>query len=234
MKKLESMTKKLQDPKLTTSDIRVLFDFVIENFPGMSHYLLADAEIIQDPILERAIVKIQDGQLKKSSVLNASSSSQMQLPLPKPCNAQESVSSAEMALKRQRTAAPASASSHRGARGGQAGCSGGHHECDVPVQPQYQPLHFIPPTSNICEQFFSLAKLVYADLRKAMKCTTLESLHLNRYRGIRKWYRWWLETRVTLWILTMFLMRSSLDITLTQILKSCTLALYVTCMHYNE
>ena len=60
MKKLESVTKKLQDPKLTMSEVRLLLDFAIENFPGMSHYLLADAEIIQDPILERAIVKIQD------------------------------------------------------------------------------------------------------------------------------------------------------------------------------
>ena len=61
MKKLESMTKKLQDPKLTMSNARILFDFVIENCTGMSHYLSADAEIIQNPILERAIVKIQDG-----------------------------------------------------------------------------------------------------------------------------------------------------------------------------
>ena len=55
MKKLESVTKKLQDPKLTMSDVRVLFDFVIEHFPGMSHYLSADAEIIQDPILEELL-----------------------------------------------------------------------------------------------------------------------------------------------------------------------------------
>ena len=61
MKKLESVTEKLQDPKLTMSNARVLFDFVIENCTGMSHYLSADEEIIQDPILERAIMKIQDG-----------------------------------------------------------------------------------------------------------------------------------------------------------------------------
>ena len=37
-------------------------------------------------------------------------------------------------------------------------------------------LHFIPPTSNICERFFSLAKLVYSKLRKAMKRTNLEMI----------------------------------------------------------
>ena len=104
-------------------------------------------------------------------------------------NAQESESFAEMAFKKRRIAAPASTSSHRGACGGRAsgrGRGGGRHKSDVPIQPQYQPLLFIPPTSNICERFFSLAKLklVYSDLRKAMKCTTLEMLLflcLNRH-----------------------------------------------------
>ena len=186
-KELESVTKKLQDPKLTMSDVRVLFDFVIEHFPGMSHYLSADAEIIQDPILERAIVKIQDGQqLTAEEIVHAQ---YFELPATAIATAEvnaqeESESFAELALKRRRVAAPASASSHRGAGGGQAGRSGGRRQCDVPVQPQYQPLHFIPPTSNICERFFSLAKLVYSDLRKAMKRTTLEMLlflHLNRH-----------------------------------------------------
>lgn len=148
---------------------------------------------------------------------------------------EESVSFVETALNRRRTAAPALASSHRA---GRAGRSGGRRVCDVPVQPQYQPLHFIPPTSNICERFFSLAKLVYSDLRKDMKCTTLEIYcffaWLTIY-GIWKWYRSWLETRVMVPILTMFLMRSSLDITLTLILKS-TLAHSTlhACINYNE
>ena len=85
-------------------------------------------------------------------------------------------------------------------------------------------MHFIPPTSNICERFFSLAKLVYSDLRKAVKHTTwkcyciflFEPPFVGYGNGI---YRW-LETRVAMPILTMFLMRSSLDITLTLILKS--------------
>ena len=181
MQKLESVTKKLQDPKLTMSDVRVLFDFVIENFPGMSHYLSADAEIIQDPILERAIVKIQDGQqLTAEEIARAQC---FELPATAvttaEANAQEELESfAEMALKRRRITSTVSAS-----------VSGGRKRCqrditDIPVQPQYQSLHFIPPTSNICERFFSLAKLVYSDLRKAMKRTTLEMilfLRLNRH-----------------------------------------------------
>ena len=141
----------------------------------MSHYLLADAEILFWKELSWKFRTVswrnrQCFELLTTAIATAEANAQ-----------EKSVSVAEMALKRQRTAAPTSASSHRGAHGGQAGCSGGHHECDVPIQPQYQPLHFIPPTSNICERFFSLAKLVYADLRKAMKCTTLEFLRLNRH-----------------------------------------------------
>ena len=103
MKKLESVTKKLQDPKLTLSDVRVLFDFVIENFPGMSHYLLADAEIIQDPILERAIVKIQDGQqLTAEEIMRAQCFELPATAVTTPeANAQEeSESFAEMAFKK--------------------------------------------------------------------------------------------------------------------------------------
>ena len=103
MKKLESVTKKLQDPKLTMSDVRLLFDFVVENFPEMSHYLSADAEIIQDPILERAIVKIQDGQpLTAEEITRAQC---FELPTTTVATAeaneqQKSESFAEMALKR--------------------------------------------------------------------------------------------------------------------------------------
>ncbi|GMG15280.1 unnamed protein product [Phytophthora fragariaefolia] len=42
--------------------------------------------------------------------------------------------------------------------------------------PQYMPLDWIPPTSNECERFFSQAKLVPTDLRKAMDPDTLEVL----------------------------------------------------------
>ena len=126
-----------------------------EHFPGMSHYLSADAEIIQDPLLGRAIVKIQDNQqltakeivraqcfeLLTTAIASANTDAQ-----------EESESYAEMALKRPRIAVSPSASSHCGAHGGRAGRSGGRRECYVPGQPQYQPLHFIPPTFNICER----------------------------------------------------------------------------------
>lgn len=40
----------------------------------------------------------------------------------------------------------------------------------------YINVDFIPPTSNECEGFFSRTKLVYSDLRKSMDPVTLESL----------------------------------------------------------
>ena len=111
------------------------------------------------------IVRVQCFKLPATAIATAEANAQ-----------EESESFVDMALKRRRIAVPASATSHRCAHSGRAGCSGGRRECDVPIQPQYQPLHFIPPISDICERFFSLAKLVYSDLRKGMKRTTLEML----------------------------------------------------------
>ncbi|OWZ07160.1 hypothetical protein PHMEG_00020486 [Phytophthora megakarya] len=42
--------------------------------------------------------------------------------------------------------------------------------------PQYMPPNWVPPTSNESEQFFSQAKLVLTDLRKAMDPNTVEVL----------------------------------------------------------
>ena len=190
MKKLESVTKKLQDCETTLSDIRVLFDFVIENFPTMAHYLSSDAEIIQDPILERAIVKIQDGQPLTAEEIASAQCFEVPTsasPAIEVSTQEHSESFAEIALKRRKVATPALVSSYRSRRGSRAsnrGRSSRRRECDFPVQPQYPSLHYIPPTSNMCERFFSLAKLVYSDLRKAMKRTTLEMLlflRLNRH-----------------------------------------------------
>lgn len=183
MKKLESVTKKLQDPKITMSDVRMLFDFVIEKFPEMSYYLSSNAEIIQNPVLERAIVKIQDNQPLTAEEIACAQCFELSSTTStvEAGTDEESESFAELALKKRRVT-PTSVLSYHGTRASD-GRRGRRREC-VQVQPQYQPLDYIPPTSNICERFFSLAKLVYSDLRKAMKRTTLEMLlflRLNRH-----------------------------------------------------
>jgi hypothetical protein len=48
---------------------------------------------------------------------------------------------------------------------------------------EYIDLRFIPPTSNICERFFSAAGRCYNDLRKSLENSSLEVqlfLHINR------------------------------------------------------
>ena len=140
MQKLESVTKKLQDPKLTMSDVKVLFDFVIDSFPGMSHYLSPNANIIQDPVFERAIVKIHDGQ--QLTVEEIAHAQCFELPVTTvttvESNAQDkSESFAEMALKRRRISSNVSTTSHyaggRDSDRGRKPCY--QRETDIPVQP---------------------------------------------------------------------------------------------------
>ncbi|EGZ30684.1 hypothetical protein PHYSODRAFT_475146 [Phytophthora sojae] len=45
----------------------------------------------------------------------------------------------------------------------------------------YVDVSYIPPTSNVCERFFSSAKLVYSDLRKKMDYETLEDVMMLKY-----------------------------------------------------
>ncbi|EGZ29118.1 hypothetical protein PHYSODRAFT_375103, partial [Phytophthora sojae] len=47
----------------------------------------------------------------------------------------------------------------------------------------YVDVSYIPPTSNVCERFFSSAKLVYSDLRKKMDYETLEDVMMLKYNG---------------------------------------------------
>ena len=95
------------------SDVRDLFDFVIEQFLGMPYYLSADANMIQNLVLGRALVKIQDGQqVTAEEIFHAQC---FELPVTAITTAEDNVqeeseSYADIALKRQRirVAAPAS------------------------------------------------------------------------------------------------------------------------------
>jgi hypothetical protein len=60
LKDLESVTLSLQDPKMTLSDVRLLFDEVLYRFPSMVGYLSKDATIVHSYHFENGIVKVLD------------------------------------------------------------------------------------------------------------------------------------------------------------------------------
>ena len=51
----------------------------------------------------------------------------------------------------------------------------------TPKNISYVDVSHIPPTSNVCEGFFSAAKLTYSDLRQQMDFTTLEDVMFLKY-----------------------------------------------------
>jgi hypothetical protein len=57
---------------------------------------------------------------------------------------------------------------------------------------QYMDTSFIPPTSNICERFFSKSKVVFSDLRKSLDSETLEAILFLKVNSA-----YWDETTVS-------------------------------------
>ncbi|KAE9334672.1 hypothetical protein PF008_g13856 [Phytophthora fragariae] len=146
LKELNEVTKALQDSTLTLVGARRAFDLVASKYPRMADRLASDAPVVNNPDLERGIVKIILG-----SRLNAR----------------------EQAACASFKSSDGDAATDQSSRSFLASAFKKTHKSRAPV---YMPLEWVPPTSNECERFFSQAKLVYSDLRKSMDPDTLEVL----------------------------------------------------------
>ncbi|KAE9175038.1 hypothetical protein PF005_g25579 [Phytophthora fragariae] len=146
LKELNEVTKALQDSTLTLVGGRRAFDLVASKYPRMADRLASDAPVVNNPDLERGIVKIILG-----SRLNAR----------------------EQAACASFKSSDGDAATDQTSRSFLASAFKKTHKSRAPV---YMPLDWVPPTSNECERFFSQAKLVYSDLRKSMDPDTLEVL----------------------------------------------------------
>ena len=60
----ESVTKELQSDKLDLVAVRCLFDGLIESHPALSHYIEADADIMQSKDFKNAIAKVLTSEKK--------------------------------------------------------------------------------------------------------------------------------------------------------------------------
>ena len=155
----DSVTKTLQKEDLNMNDVRDLFDGVIEEFPETSKRLSTNADIIEDPIFESAVVKVLNKKVDELSVSEkakiAMCKVQNQNGNEENINDSESVSLAERALKRRKLADGADA---------------------------FLNLNFLRPTSNMCERLFSKAGYVMNDRRQSTLPSNFESqifLHIN-------------------------------------------------------
>jgi len=156
LKDIDSVTKILQARCTTLSDVRALFDALIDQYPNMKPFLKADANIVHSKQFESGIVKIQIGKGEFLSSTEKTACSQFKVMVENNENlSTETLSFAERALKRQKSSTESSSDSYLDTR-------------------------FIIPTSNDCERLFSKVGYVLNDRRQSVLPMNLEAqLFLN-------------------------------------------------------
>lgn len=152
----EKITKQLQNPSTTLSDVRAIFDATIEGYPSLNYYLAADAQILHSPAFESGIVKVLDDEVDQLTEEERNSLGRFSRHSNNVVTMDDNLSLVEKALmnKKRKVA---------------------HSE--------YPSLNFVPPTSNVVERLFSNARLVLTDYRKSMSPYTFECvmfLKINR------------------------------------------------------
>jgi len=135
LKKFHQVTLKLQEDQITLSDVRSIFDFTILNYPGLKKYLDSASAIVHNVALESGLVKLQRKELQDLTETEKKNLTRFEV-LDGSFVVKENVKEDDFvgqALKR--------------ARYGEKEKNG------------YMDVSFVPPTSNICERFFSKSKL---------------------------------------------------------------------------
>ena len=160
----QSVTKKLQDPCITMNQVRAIFDGVIELYPVMKSYLIADAKIVQNATLEQEIVKVLDGQ---EELLTAFEKNALK---PFLLNSDE-VELVEEVNKKDKKIGFADRLIQTKKR-------------KLETKSKYMDMSYIPATSNVVDRFFSQCKNVLTDKRQSMYPINFEAvmfLKMNRH-----------------------------------------------------
>jgi len=152
MNEFEVVTKQLQNPKCSLSEVRIFFDTVLESYPTMKKYLSEDSQIIHCPAFEKGIVKIQEGNCEDLSNSETEGMKIFRAEVDDITSEEENqrLTLTEKVIKNKRR--KISRNKNR----------------------FYKSLDFIPSTSNIVERLFSTAKLVLTDSRKSMTPFTFD------------------------------------------------------------
>jgi hypothetical protein len=171
LKKFDEVTIMLQKDGITFVRVREIFDEVLLDFPELSTHLADDADIVKNPIFEKAIVRISKGlkltdeqrieavRLLKSEPHLLETTSDSQEGSSEESGAggtpvQERYSETlERRLKRQKT-------------------------LEIEASDIYCNLDMLPGTSVNCERMFSLAKHILTDTRKRTSAPLFEALLL--------------------------------------------------------
>ncbi|KAH9105198.1 hypothetical protein AeMF1_018909 [Aphanomyces euteiches] len=145
---LDSVMKTLQSETLTMAVARCLFDGVISNFPTMAAYLAYDAEIVQNPLFESAVVKV----LRNSTGELSDDEAEILIGF----GVARIVENSDVSVVDTNVSFADQILLDAEQKKNQSG------------QLSVQDLRFVLPTSNIVERLFSKAKLVLTDQRLSL------------------------------------------------------------------
>ena len=163
--KFNTVTVMLQKEGITFVQVREIFDAMVEDYPVFSGYLGDAADIVENKMFEKAVVKIAKGlQLTVEDEPLVRPLLKAEVIIPERAPPDESVdndantatnyaASLEQRLKRRRRNA-------------------------VLEKDAYMNLDILPGTSVTCERLFSLAKHVLTDTRKRTSPALFEALML--------------------------------------------------------
>jgi hypothetical protein len=167
-KHLESISLELQKESCTMLDVRVLFDEACLDFPVLKTYISETAEIIHSNHFESAICKILNGKesdltiLEKDSVKHCLKSNSNNNSDASPSSESPMMTLAQRALKKKKIETEA-----------------------LKNVSAYIDLKIAKPTSNIAEQFFSIAGYTFPQRRQGTHPANIEmQLFLNVNRAL--------------------------------------------------
>jgi hypothetical protein len=159
LKKLDSVSKVLQDNEINMANVRVLFDQVVDDYPVMSSHLRASAKIVQSPDFEGALVKIVNGGKLTTSEARAMSRFEVD---PDTCGSKQ----------KERSSNSYATEILRGGKKKRAAEATSVTYSDL--------AKMVPPTSNTMERLFSQCKLILTPQRACMLPANFEMLAFLR------------------------------------------------------
>uniref|UniRef100_H3GLY5 HAT C-terminal dimerisation domain-containing protein n=1 Tax=Phytophthora ramorum TaxID=164328 RepID=H3GLY5_PHYRM len=159
LKDVESVSKALQGDHVTLLDARMWFDSLIAARASYARYLAPRAAIVQRPHFEAACVRVLKGQTERLTSAEKASLAPFLAPSPSDDASddeeqEETSSFVERIQKRRRLEE--------------------RHAV-------YAILSTIPPTSNVVERFFSIARTTFGLQRHSLQPYSLEMLLFLRY-----------------------------------------------------
>eukprot|EP00602_Paraphysomonas_sp_CaronLab_P013627 CAMPEP_0185042242 /NCGR_PEP_ID=MMETSP1103-20130426/42236_1 /TAXON_ID=36769 /ORGANISM="Paraphysomonas bandaiensis, Strain Caron Lab Isolate" /LENGTH=429 /DNA_ID=CAMNT_0027582275 /DNA_START=560 /DNA_END=1849 /DNA_ORIENTATION=- len=152
------------DLQLDMSEVRHQFDMLIEKFPVTASHLSVDADIVQNPTFEKAIVKIQNGYEESLTRQERDAVARFRM------NAEEADSlDSAVEVENVRNAA-AAFESHRASK-----------KLRRQLDTKYRSTKHVYCTTNVVERLFSRAKIITTHLRQGMTTRRLELFLFLRF-----------------------------------------------------